>query len=218
MTEHRIYIYKRYERFWHWSQAALIIVLMLTGFEIHGVYRLMGFEDAVDLHTLAAWTLVVIWVFTIFWQFTTGEWRQYIPSLKNVTAMALYYTVGIFKEMPHPFRKTVVQKHNPLQRLAYLALLAFISPMIWGSGLLYLFYADWARLGLDQYLSLEIVALVHTLGAFMITAFFFIHVYLTTTGHTIFAHIKAMITGWEEVEDDHAPAAADHGKRAPGQA
>ena len=208
MTEHRIYIYKRYERFWHWSQAALIIVLMLTGFEIHGVYSLMGFEDAVDLHTLAAWTLVVIWVFTIFWQFTTGEWRQYIPSLKNVTAMALYYTVGIFKEMPHPFRKTVVQKHNPLQRLAYLALLAFISPMIWGSGLLYLFYADWARLGLDQYLSLEIVALVHTLGAFMITAFFFIHVYLTTTGHTVFAHIKAMITGWEDVDEDPAAPAA----------
>ena len=207
MTEHRIYIYKRYERFWHWSQAALIIVLMLTGFEIHGVYSLMGFEDAVDLHTLAAWMLVVIWVFTIFWQFTTGEWRQYIPSLKNVTAMALYYTVGIFKEMPHPFRKTVVQKHNPLQRLAYLALLAFISPMIWGSGLLYLFYADWARLGLDQYLSLEIVALVHTLGAFMITAFFFIHVYLTTTGHTVFAHIKAMITGWEDVDEDSAAPA-----------
>ena len=207
MTEHRIYIYKRYERFWHWSQAALIIVLMLTGFEIHGVYSLMGFEDAVDLHTLAAWTLVVIWAFTIFWQFTTGEWRQYIPSLKNVTAMALYYTVGIFKEMPHPFRKTVVQKHNPLQRLAYLALLAFISPMIWGSGLLYLFYADWARLGLDQYLSLEVVALVHTLGAFMITAFFFIHVYLTTTGHTVFAHIKAMITGWEDVDEDPAAPA-----------
>ena len=207
MTEHRIYIYKRYERFWHWSQAALIIVLMLTGFEIHGVYSLMGFEDAVDLHTLAAWTLVVIWAFTIFWQFTTGEWRQYIPSMKNVTAMALYYTVGIFKEMPHPFRKTVVLKHNPLQRLAYLALLAFISPMIWGSGLLYLFYADWARLGLDQYLSLEVVALVHTLGAFMITAFFFIHVYLTTTGHTVFAHIKAMITGWEDVDEDAAAPA-----------
>ena len=151
---------------------------------------------------------MVIWVFTIFWQFTTGEWRQYIPSLKNVTAMALYYTVGIFKEMPHPFRKTVVQKHNPLQRLAYLALLAFISPMIWGSGLLYLFYADWARLGLDQYLSLDVVALIHTLGAYMITAFFFIHVYLTTTGHTVFAHIKAMITGWEDVDEDPAAPAA----------
>jgi hypothetical protein len=25
---------------------------------------------------------------------------------------------------------------------------------------------------------------------------------MTTTGHTILAHIRAMITGWEEVEED----------------
>ena len=41
----------------------------------------------------------------------------------------------------------------------------------------------------------------------MITAFFFIHVYLTTTGHTVFAHIKAMITGWEDVDEDAAAPA-----------
>ena len=31
MSANRIYIYKRYERFWHWSQALLIIVMMITG-------------------------------------------------------------------------------------------------------------------------------------------------------------------------------------------
>lgn len=201
MSAERIYIYKRYERFWHWSQALLIIIMMITGFEVHGSYALIGFQKAVQLHTLAAWTLLALWAFTIFWQFTTGEWRQYLPSLKNVAAMVNYYLIGIFRDAPHPFRKTVVQKHNPLQRLAYLALLAVISPLIWISGLFYLFYGNWAELGIDQYLSLEWVAVAHTLGAFMITAFFFIHVYLTTTGHTVFAHIKAMITGWEEVDD-----------------
>jgi thiosulfate reductase cytochrome b subunit len=170
----RIYIYKRYERFWHWSQALLIITMMITGFEVHGSYLLLGFKKAVQLHTLAAWTLLTLWAFTIFWQFTTGEWRQYLPSLKNVGAMVKYYTVGIFTNSPHPFRKTVVQKHNPLQRLAYLALLAFISPLIWGSGLFYLFYGDWARFGLDKSLSLEAIATLHVLGAYMITAFFFI--------------------------------------------
>lgn len=199
----RIYIYKRYERFWHWSQALLIIIMMITGFEVHGSYLLFGFDKAANLHTLCAWTLLTLWAFTIFWQFTTGEWRQYIPSLKNVMAMIHYYTIGIFTHSPHPFRKTAVQKHNPLQRLAYLALLAFISPLIWGSGIFYLFYADWPRYGLDQLLSLEWVAVLHTLGAYMITAFFFIHVYLTTTGHTVFAHIKAMITGWEDVDEKH---------------
>lgn len=200
MSGERIYIYKRYERFWHWSQALLIITMMISGFEVHGSYVLLGFKKAVQLHTVAAWSLLTLWAFTIFWQFTTGEWRQYLPSLKNVLAMVNYYVIGIFKDAPHPFRKTVVQKHNPLQRLAYLALLAFISPLIWVSGLFYLFYGDWKALGLDHYLSLEGVALTHTAGAFMMTAFFFIHVYLTTTGHTVFAHIKAMITGWEDVE------------------
>ncbi|WP_374326314.1 cytochrome b/b6 domain-containing protein [Azonexus sp.] len=203
MSGERIYIYKRYERFWHWSQAFLIVSMMITGFEVHGTYALLGFQKAVQLHTLAAWTLLTLWAFTIFWQFTTGEWRQYLPSLKNVLAMVNYYLIGIFRDAPHPFRKTVVQKHNPLQRLAYLALLAFISPMIWVSGLFYLFYGNWRDLGIDQYLTLEWVALAHTAGAFMMAAFFFIHVYLTTTGHTVFAHIKAMVTGWEEVDEHH---------------
>jgi thiosulfate reductase cytochrome b subunit len=203
MNAARIYIYKRFERFWHWSQALLVIIMMLTGFEIHGSYSLLGFQKAVQLHTLSAWTLLVLWAFTIFWQFTTDEWKQYLPSLKNVFAMIHYYTIGIFTHSPHPFRKTVVQKHNPLQRLAYLALLAFISPLVWGSGLFYLFYGSWNALGIDQYLTLEFIAIAHTAGAFMMTAFFFIHVYLTTTGHTVFAHIKAMITGWEEAEPDH---------------
>ncbi len=205
MNTERIYIYKRYERFWHWSQALLIITMMITGFEVHGSYHLLGFEKAVALHSQAAWVLLTLWAFTIFWQFTTGEWRQYQPSLKNVLAMARYYTYGIFRGEHHPFHKTASQKHNPLQRLTYLALLAVISPLIWGSGLLYLFYGSWAELGLDRYLSLEWVAVAHTLGAFLITAFFFIHVYLTTTGHTVFAHIKAMITGWEEVEPEEKP-------------
>ena len=199
----RIYIYKRYERFWHWSQALLIIIMMITGFEVHGSYTLLGFRKAVQMHNLAAWALLTLWAFTIFWQFTTGEWRQYLPSLKNVGAMVKYYTVGIFTNAPHPFKKTAMQKHNPLQRLAYLSLLAFISPLLWGSGILYLFYGDWGRLGLDRFLTLEWVATLHVLGAYMMTAFFFIHVYLTTTGHTVFAHIKAMITGWEEAEEPH---------------
>ncbi|WP_418648213.1 cytochrome b/b6 domain-containing protein [Thauera butanivorans] len=202
----RIYIYKRYERFWHWSQALLIIVMMITGFEVHGSYTLLGFGRAVDLHTLAAWSLLVLWAFTIFWQFTTGEWRQYLPSLKNVLAMVRYYTIGIFSNAPHPFRKSAVQKHNPLQRLAYLALLALISPLIWISGLLYLFHGSWASLGLDTHLSLEAVAIAHTAGAFMIATFFVAHVYLTTTGHTVFAHIKAMITGWEEIGEHQEKA------------
>ena len=198
MSSERIYIYKRYERFWHWSQALLITVMMLSGFEVHGTYTLLGYGAAVQTHTVAAWTLLTLWAFTIVWQFTTGEWRQYLPTLRKVDAMIKYYLTGIFKAAEHPFRKSASQKHNPLQRLAYLAFLSVMSPIIWGTGLLYLFYPEWALLGLKGTLSLEWVAFFHTVGAFMILSFFFIHVYMTTTGHTPFAHIKAMVTGWEE--------------------
>ena len=154
MTE-RVIIFKRFERFWHWSQAALIIVLLTSGFEIHGSYSLMGFESAVTVHTYAAWSLVTLLAFTIFWHFTTGEWKQYIPTLKKVDAMIKYYLLGIFINAPHPFRTTVLRKHNPLQRLAYLFMWAVISPMIWVTGLLYLSYSHWQDWGLDQYIVLQ---------------------------------------------------------------
>ena len=53
-------------------------------------------------------------------------------------------------------------------------------------------------------LSLGTIALVHTAAAFMMLAFLIGHLYLSTTGHTPLAHIKAMITGWEDVEADAA--------------
>jgi thiosulfate reductase cytochrome b subunit len=199
MTTGKIYIFKRFERFWHWTQAALIVFMMLTGFEIHGVYSLFGFGKAVNLHTIAAWSLITLWVFAIFWHFTTGEWKQYIPTLEKVDAMLKYYITGIFTDAPHPFRQTTLTKHNPLQRLAYLGVKLLINPLIWVSGLLYLYYGSWVELGLSG-LSLQWVALIHTGAAFLMLIFFIVHVYLTTTGHTPLAHIKAMITGWEETE------------------
>ncbi|UCB55205.1 MAG: cytochrome b/b6 domain-containing protein, partial [Thiotrichales bacterium] len=194
---------KRFERFWHWAQAALILVLLFSGFEIHGSYDWQGFENAVNMHRAAAWSLVTLWIFAIFWHFTTGEWKQYVPTLKKVDAMIKYYLLGIFMRAPHPFRQTMLRKHNPLQRLAYLFLWVVISPMIWLTGWSYLFYARWEQWHLDQFLVLEQVAFYHALGAFMMLVFLIAHIYLITTGRTVWAHMRAMITGWEEIDPHH---------------
>jgi thiosulfate reductase cytochrome b subunit len=195
----RIYVFKRFERFWHWAQAGLIMLMMFTGFAVHGTHRMIGFEAAVEIHTFAAWALITLWCFAIFWHFTTGEWKQYIPTTDKLGAMVKYYLTGIFTNAPHPFKQTTLQKHNPLQRLAYLGVKLFINPLLWITGLAYLFYNDWAALGLGG-LSLQWVALAHTASAFLMLSFFVVHVYFATTGHTPTAHIKAMITGYEEVE------------------
>lgn len=50
-------------------------------------------------------------------------------------------------------------------------------------------------------LSLELAAFVHMAGAFAIFSFIIVHVYMITTGHTVLAHTKAMITGWEEMPE-----------------
>ncbi|MBT6361683.1 MAG: cytochrome B, partial [Rhodospirillaceae bacterium] len=140
------------------------------------------------------------WAFAIFWHFTTGEWRHYIPTTKKMLAVVQYYSLGIFTNSPHPYKPTPFSKHNPLQRMAYLLFKLIMAPAIWISGLLYLYYNAWAEWGLGGF-SLEVVALVHTAAAILLVVFFIGHVYLTTTGPTLFSQIKAMITGWDEVEE-----------------
>ena len=193
----RIYIFKGFERFWHWAQAALIITLLLTGFEIHGSYKLFGFYKALDTHTTAAWALIGLWVFAIFWHVTTGEWRHYIPTTDKLLVIARYYASGNFRGEPHPFKPSSLNKHNPLQRLTYLGILVCVSPLLWITGWLLYFYGSWKAWGLET-LSLEAVAVAHTVGAFLMLAFLISHLYLVTTGRTPTAHLKAMVTGWEE--------------------
>jgi len=42
------------------------------------------------------------------------------------------------------------------------------------------------------------------IGAFAISSFVIIPIYMITTGHTILAHTRAMISGWEQVKDIEA--------------
>ena len=195
-----VYLYTRYERFWHWLQMVLIFVLLVTGLEVHGLFTLLGFEQAVEIHNFVGLTWLIAFAFFVFWVFTTGEWKQYVPTTKKMLAVIRYYLYGIFRGESHPVPKRKEAKHNPLQRLTYLALAALLLPIQMVSGFLYWGYNSWNAWGLTG-LSLKLVAFVHMAGAFAIFAFIIVHVYMITTGHTVLAHTKAMITGWEEVPE-----------------
>lgn len=199
-----VLIYSRFERFWHWTQATLIIFLAITGFEVHGTYEIFGFEHAVLYHRIASYLLLLLIGFAIFWHLTTGEWRQYIPSTKKLKAQVFYYAFGIFKGEPHPTNKTELSKLNPLQRITYFGFKMVLIPLVIISGLFYMFYKtiDVNNVVIISDISLDVVAVVHTLGAFLLIDFLIIHVYMTTTGSTPTSNIKAMITGCEELEDN----------------
>lgn len=197
-----VYIYKAFERFWHWMQALLIFFLVATGFEIHGSYKFFGYENAVEYHNYAAYALIILIIFAIFWHFSTGEWKQYLPTKENLIAQANYYILGIFKNAPHPTKKTVLSKLNPLQKLVYLGLKILVIPVMVISGLLYIYYRYPHQTGVEALSidSLGPVAIIHTLGAYFLVAFIISHLYLMTTGETITSNLKAMITGYEDLD------------------
>lgn len=202
----RIKVYKRFERFWHWAQAGLIFFLAFTGFEVHDSIHIFGYEKAVYFHRVAAYALMVLIVFAVFWHLTTDEWKQYIPTFKNLKAQVRYYLVGIFKNAPHPTHKTRWQKLNPLQILTYLGFKVLIVPVLVGTGLLYMFHKhiNANDIVVISKIPLDIIANTHTFGAFILMVFVIVHVYMTTTGHSLTANIKAMVTGYEEVDDEEA--------------
>ncbi|MGB9702881.1 MAG: cytochrome b/b6 domain-containing protein [Candidatus Kapaibacteriota bacterium] len=206
MSKKLVYIYKGFERFWHWMQAILIFFLAFSGFEIHGSYTFLGYEDAVRYHNIAAYMLLVLIAFAIFWHITTGEWKQYVPSFKNIKAQLDYYLFGIFRNAPHPTKKTVLSKLNPMQKLTYFGLKVLVIPLSVTSGLLYMFYRYPTRHGIDaiNVSSLEVIAVFHTVAAILLVVFIITHLYLITTGETITSNLKAMLTGYEELEGDES--------------
>jgi len=119
MSTRILMVYKRFERAWHWSQVALIMMLLFSGFAVRGIHHLIDFRTAVVVHTAAALALLVIWAFATFWLFTTGDYKHYLPSKEGMFAVIRYYTLGIFMNEEHPYHKVFWRKHNPLQAMSY---------------------------------------------------------------------------------------------------
>lgn len=191
-----IYLFTRYERLWHWFQVMIITLLMVTGLEVHGSFTLMGFEKAVTLHNIAGIAWAVAFAFFVFWIATTGEWKHYIPTTKKMALVVRHYAYGIFKGEPHPVPATERAKHNPLQRIVYLFFSAVLLPLQMASGFLY--YTINTRTEMLAGVPLSTIAVLHTVAALLILAFVIVHVYMITTGPTVFSHLRAMITGWEK--------------------
>lgn len=201
----KIYIYKGFERFWHWTQASLIIFLIVTGFEIHYSWFIFGFEHAVLFHRIASYLLMILIALAIFWHFVTGEWKQYIPTTSKLKEQIVYYSIGMFRGDPHPTHKTELSKMNPLQRIVYLGFKLVLVPITVISGVLYLLHKtiDKNNMVVVSDIPLQTIAFWHTLSAFLLVVFLIIHVYMTTTGTTPSSNIRAMITGYEDLEEEN---------------
>ncbi|MHB8931671.1 MAG: cytochrome b/b6 domain-containing protein, partial [Melioribacteraceae bacterium] len=165
-------------------------------------------------HNFAAYLFIGLIVFAIFWHLTTGEYKQYIPTFQNIKAQLDYYIFGIFRNAPHPTKKSVLSKLNPLQKITYFGLKILVIPVSVTSGLLYMFYRYPTKHGVEaiNIQTLEFIAIFHTIAAIMLIAFIITHLYLITTGETVTSNLKAMLTGFEELEDEHKEEKIDESK------
>ncbi len=201
----RVHMYEAYERFWHWLQTVTIVLLLLTGLVIHrpDVFGAFSFRYMVQIHNLMAAILVINALLSIFWHLTTGEVRQYIPRPRgffdDTIVQIKYYIGGIFRGDPHPFEKRRDKKLNPLQQATYFGLLTVLLPLQIITGAL-MWGVQTFPLISTWFGGLPVLAPFHSLVAWLFAAFIVGHVYLTTTGATPVEAMRAMVTGWEEVE------------------
>ncbi len=202
----RVYIYAVYERFWHWLQTFTIVILLFTGLVIHrpDVFGIFSFRGVVTVHNVMAAILAVNAFLSFFYHLVSGEIRQFIPRpygfFDQAILQAKYYLQGIFKGEPHPFEKRPDRKLNPLQQATYFAILNILLPLQGLTGILMWGVQQWPQVA-NRLGGLPFLAPFHSLIAWLFGAFIVGHVYLTTTGHEPLASIKAMMMGWEEVED-----------------
>ena len=200
----RIYVHPLPVRLWHWANAIGFILLICTGFHIRyaDVLNLVSFATAVRIHNWTGFVLIAnYFVWLCFYLFTDKisiyhplpPGKFYREGLRQV----LYYGYGIFKGQPDPHHVNALEKFNVVQSTTYQIVMILLVPIQFYTGLL-LWDLDRFAGSVAFFGGVRVVATIHVLLFIFFTAFIIGHVYLVTLGRTAGAHIKAMITGYEE--------------------
>lgn len=205
----KIYLHPLPVRVWHWVNALSFVILIVTGLQIRysDILSLMSFETADDLHIIFGFILIGNFFIWLLYYLLSGKITLYIPELnprkfiKESIRQARYYMYGIFVGEPNPHHPSLDKKFNLLQQMTYLSIMVMLLPLQLVTGLLMwdmkMFSGVIAIAG-----GIKIVDTLHVLLFLFFSAFFMVHIYLATLGHTATAHIKAMFTGFEEEEEE----------------
>ena len=202
---HEEYMYGVYERLWHWLQTAVIFGLLFTGMVIHkpAQFGIFSFPYVVQVTQHSG----------------LPARSQRIPGpvlpprqRRNQAVLAptsrLFhrrYRTSTFLSIRHFQRRTAsIRKDASTQDEPTAAgnLLRFTQHPATAAN--HRWHPDvgaqrWPDI-VTMAGGLPILAPVHTLISWLLATFIVMHVYLTTTGPTPTANLKAMIGGWEEVE------------------
>jgi thiosulfate reductase cytochrome b subunit len=193
-------------RIWHWINAVLIFFLIITGIQLRfPVVTLFPYDHAVSLHKIAGFISIGPFLYWLAYYIITGgfskHYRFRMRDVKGMTGQAFYYAFSMFKGAKNPFTPSAHERFNVLQKIAYLSVMLILTPLIIITGILFsdIIYF----LNVINYIGgVRIMDALHVAAAYAFLLFLIVHPYMATLGYRVISHIKAMITGYSEEEDE----------------
>ncbi len=185
-------------RILHLIHMVSMIVLILTGFYIYAPLSfnvLPSMDIARFLHFIFMYLIVATLIFKFYYVFVIGEIHNLLftwNDLKQLPRVIQYYVFGIFTRK---IRKKE-GKYNAGQKLLYTAWpLLLILQALTGFAMYFPeFFADF-----NVYFGgVENCRAWHAIAAWLFTITTVVHVYLGTTGTTLWSFYKSMVTGYEQ--------------------
>ena len=215
----KIYIHPLPVRFWHWVNAIGFVLMILSGVQIRyiGLIDVISFRWAVQLHNWIGFVLIANFFVWFFFYLFTDKIRVYFPPLNprehfiKSFRQIKYYGYGIFRGDRDPHHVTAYDKFNPLQSSLYQIVMLLLVPIQFYTGLMLWNVKTFSR-QVDFFGGVRVVDTVHVLIFIFFVAYILVHAYLGALGPTPTAHYKAMITGWEDEDDEEGHG---DGKAAP---
>ncbi|NWF51974.1 MAG: cytochrome b/b6 domain-containing protein [Nitrospirae bacterium] len=204
----RIYLHPLPIRIWHWINAFGFIILILTGANIRNIINIFSVETAVEIHSWLGFILLANYCIWFLYYMLTLRIKIYIPPLhrpiefaKKALTQAKFYGWGIMVGDQNPHHATPDHKFNPMQQVSYLMIMALLIPVQIITGL---FLWDPKLFSpIVNIIGIQVVDTIHVFLWVFFSAFIIVHFYLATLGHTTWAHIIAMFTGYEEEHEEH---------------
>lgn len=204
MADNRIYLYPKWIRFWHATNALMFILLIITGVSLHYASidkSLIPFQVSVGIHNVCAIILTINYGIFVIGNMFSGNGTYYRKWRKNLGPKLWkqlhFYSIGIFKGDPHPFPITKKQKFNPLQKLSYVLAMYFGMPLLILSGIL-LMFPDKVSTTIFNISGLLFYDVLHIVVGFVLSLFLIIHLYTCTLGDKPGTLFKSMINGYHE--------------------
>ncbi|RLD58373.1 MAG: cytochrome B [Bacteroidetes bacterium] len=200
----KIYLYPVWVRLWHWMNAILCLLLIVTGLSMQysdPAYPFMRFDWAVAIHDISGIILTLSYIVFLLGNIFTPNGNQYLFRIKgyfkNVARQFRYYSYGMFKGKKPPFEITKRNKFNPLQRFSYVAIMYISMPVVIVTGLM-LLYPEYFLHDIMGKHSIHYTDMLHVIIGFVISLFMVIHVYFCTIGAKPLSNFKSMFNGYHE--------------------